>query len=127
MTPKVEKLLPKVEKAGIKASLKAGHPLSEEELLEVKVQLLPTLWRWTLGGFSAAAAYGSYLSFTQSNEDVGFGFVILAILFFFFAVVGVRRTLAQIVEGLDSTATAELLGAALEGIGAVIGSLFDGV
>lgn len=127
MTPKAEKLLPRIEKAGIKASLKAGHPLGEEELLKVKVQLLPALWRWTLGGFSAAAAYGSYLSFDQSGSAVGWGLATLAVLFFFFAVVGVRRTLAEIVKGLDATSTAELMEAALEGMGAVVGSIFDGV
>ncbi|MCW0221350.1 MAG: hypothetical protein OJI67_23700 [Prosthecobacter sp.] len=120
-----EKLLPKIEKAGIKASLKAGHVLSQEELLEVKVQLMPTIWRWMLGGCSAAAAYGSYLGFSDENSVEDYGLAVLAVLFFLFAVVGVRRTLGKLLDGLDVVDAGELLGLAIEGIGSVIGSIFD--
>lgn len=127
MQPKYEKLLPRIEKAGIKASFKAGHPVTEEELLQVKVQLLPALFRWALGGISAALGYGSYVAFNADKEPSGFGLAVLALLFLVFALVGIRRTLAKIVEGLDATSAAELLEAALEGIFSVVGSFFDGV
>ncbi|TDU63132.1 hypothetical protein EI77_04453 [Prosthecobacter fusiformis] len=128
MTSKAEKLLPKIERAGIKASLKAGHVVSREELLEVKVQLMPTLLRWTLGGFSAAAAYGSYLQFSAGNLNAGFGFVLLALLFLFFAWVGIRKTLANLLEGLsqvDYAQAGDLVGTALVCIAEAVGSAFD--
>lgn len=127
MTPKAEKLLPRIEKAGIKAALKAGHPLDRDELLEVKVQLLPALYRWGLGGISAASAYGSYAGFMADSASRGLGMAALSLLFFFFAIVGVRRTLGRILESMDGVDAGELLGLALEGIGSVIGGLFDGV
>lgn len=127
LTPKAEKLLPKIEKAGVKAALKAGHVLSRDELLEVKVQLLPALYRWGLGGISAASAYGSYSGFMADSASRGLGMAALSLLFFFFAIVGVRRTLGRILESMDRVDAGELLGLALEGIGSVIGGLFDGV
>ncbi|GAA5144802.1 hypothetical protein GCM10023213_35540 [Prosthecobacter algae] len=127
LTPKAEKLLPKIEKAGVKAALKAGHVLSRDELLEVKVQLLPALYRWGLGGISAASAYGSYSGFMADSASRGLGMAALSLLFFFFAIVGVRRTLGRILESMDGVDAGELLGLALEGIGSVIGGLFDGV
>ncbi|MES2739139.1 MAG: hypothetical protein V4672_22695 [Verrucomicrobiota bacterium] len=127
LTPKAEKLLPKIEKAGVKAALKAGHVLSRDELLEVKVQLLPALYRWGLGGISAASAYGSYAGFMADSANRGLGMAALSLLFFFFAIVGVRRTLGRILESMDGVDAGELLGLALEGIGSVIGGLFDGV
>lgn len=127
LTPKAEKLLPKIEKAGVKAALKAGHVLSRDELLEVKVQLLPALYRWGLGGISAASAYGSYVGFMADSASRGLGMAVLSLLFFFFAIVGVRRTLGRILESMDGVDAGELLGLALEGIGSVIGGLFDGV
>jgi hypothetical protein len=127
LTPKAEKLLPKIEKAGVKAALKAGHVLSRDELLEVKVQLLPALYRWGLGGISAASAYGSYAGFMADSASRGLGMAALSLLFFFFAIVGVRRTLGRILESMDGVDAGELLGLALEGIGSVIGGLFDGV
>lgn len=125
LTPKAEKLLPKIEKAGVKAALKAGHVLSRDELLEVKVQLLPALYRWGLGGISAASAYGSYAGFMADSASRGLGMAALSLLFFFFAIVGVRRTLGRILESMDGVDAGELLGLALEGIGSVIGGLFD--
>ena len=86
LTPKAEKLLPKIEKAGVKAALKAGHVLSRDELLEVKVQLLPALYRWGLGGISAASAYGSYAGFMADSASRGLGMAMLSLLFFFFAI-----------------------------------------
>ncbi len=127
LTPKAEKLLPKIEKAGVKAALKAGHVLSRDELLEVKVQLLPALYRWGLGGISAASAYGSYAGFMADSASRGLGMAALSLLFFFFAIVGVRRTLGRILESMDGVDAGELIGLALEGIGSVIGGLFDGV
>lgn len=127
LTPKAEKLLPKIEKAGVKAALKAGHVLSRDELLEVKVQLLPALYRWGLGGISAASAYGSYAGFMADSASRGLGMAALSLLFFFFSIVGVRRTLGRILESMDGVDAGELLGLALEGIGSVIGGLFDGV
>ncbi len=122
MNAKAEKLLPKIEKAGIKASLKAGHVVSREELLEVKVQLMPTLLRWTLGGLSVASVYGSYINFCEGDKIAGYGFAVLAILFLLFAVVGVWRTLGRILDSIDA---ADLVGAALEGIAEAVGSLLD--
>lgn len=127
MLPKHEKLLPRIEKAGIKASLKAGHPVTREELLQVRVQLLPALFRWTLGGISAALGYGSCVAFMHDKEPTGFGLAVLAILFLFFALAGIRRTLGKILDSMDVGDAGELIGAALEGIGSVIGSIFDGV
>lgn len=127
MTPKAQKLLPRIEKAGVKASLKAGHPLTVDELLDVKVQILPAAFRWVLGGISAAAGYGSYLSFMADRFSRGCGLALGAVLFFFFAVAGIRRTLGTILDSMSSVDAGELLGAVVEGIGSVIGSLFDGI
>lgn len=127
LTPKAEKLLPKIEKAGVKAALKAGHVLNRAELLNVRVQLLPTLFRWTLAGGSAAAAYGSYQAFAVDHAPAGWGLAILSALLLVFAIFGVWRTLGHLVEGMDASSTTELVEAALEGIGSIIGSLFDGV
>ena len=52
---------------------------------------------------------------------------VLAILLFFFAVVGIRKTLGKILEGVDGATAGDLVEVALEGIVHVIGSLFDGV
>lgn len=125
MTTQAEKLLPKIEKAGIKASLKAGHVVSQEELLAVKVQLMPTLLRWTLGGFSAAAAYGSYLQFVQGDRGAGVAFAALMVVLFFFAVVGIRKTLGKILDGMNAMDAAEVLRLTLQGIWEVAGGLAD--
>lgn len=128
MTPQAEKLLPKIEKAGIKASLKAGHVVSREELLEVKVQLMPTLLRWMLGGFSAASAYGCYLQMSEGNMHAGMGFLMLAVLFLFFAWVGIRKTLSDVLEGLkelDYSGAGDFIGVALVCIAEAVGTVLD--
>ena len=127
MTPKAEKLLPKIEKAGIKASLKAGRVVTREELLEVKVQLMPTLLRWTFGGGAAAAAYGSYVQWIQGGTDASIGFALLALVLLFFAWMGVRKTLGKIVDGMDAASSAEIIGHALRAIVDVTVELLGGL
>ena len=127
MDPKTQKLLRKVEKTGVRQSLKAGHPLGREELLSLKVQLLPAPLRVLLGGAAAGAGWGSYFC---SNHDSPFWSILLgmaAILLLLFAVFGIRRTLSKILDNLDAGSAADLLGAAVEGIGSALGSVFDGV
>ena len=127
MDPKTQKLLRKVEKTGVRQSLKAGHPLGREELLSLKVQIVPIPWRLVLAGAAAGAGMGSYFC---SNHDSPFWSILLglgAILLLLFALFGIRRTLSNILDNLDAGTAADLLGAAVEGIGSALGSVFDGV
>jgi hypothetical protein len=127
MDRKTEKLLKRVEKAGVRRSLKAGHVLDRDELLAVRVQILPDYLRITLAVSSAVAGGSSY--FCWIGEEPGWSLLlgILALFLFLFAIFGIKRTLSKILEGLGDAASHELLGAAIEGIFSAVGSIFDGV
>lgn len=125
MNPKAEKLLPKIEKAGIKASLKAGHALEEEELKAVKIQLMPTLYRWGLGGISASNAYSCYLALNANKVEIGLSMGVLSALFLFFGIYGIRRTLGSIIDHMPADIAGELMEAAVKGIYSIVEGLFD--
>jgi hypothetical protein len=126
MDRKTEKLLKRVEKAGVRRSLETGHVLDRDELLAVKVQVMPDYLRIALAISSVATGVSSYLCWIL--EEPG-GSVLLAMLAFFlflFAVFGIKRTLSKILENLGDAASQEILGAAIEGIFSAVGSIFDG-
>jgi hypothetical protein len=127
MNRNAELLAKRVEKAGIRASIKEGHVLTESELRNIKVQILPNPLRVFFCVLGVISAGASYYCFT--NDLVGYcitsAFIsILTLLFGFF---GVRRTLSRILDSMDAVDAGELVGHAIEGISSTIGSLFDGI
>jgi hypothetical protein len=126
MDRKTEKLLKRVEKAGVRRSLKTGHVLDRDELLAVKVQVLPDYLRIALAVSSVAAGVSSYLCWTRDAPGWSGVLAILAFFLFLFAVFGIKRTLSKILENLGDAASQEILGAAIEGIFSAVGSIFDG-
>ena len=127
MDRKSERLAQKIEKAGIRASIKEGHPLTESELLNIRVQILPNPLRATFCVFGAISAIASYYWFTQDFDGYGIVSAFISILLIFFGIFGVRRTLSRILDTMDAMDAAEIVGYAIEGISSAIGSLFDGV
>lgn len=127
MDRKSERLVKSIEKAGIRASKKEGHALTEAELRGIKVQILPSLLRIILGILGVVAGIFSYSSFTQDSEGAGFLWASVSLFMILFGIFGVRRTLSGILDSMDAVNAAEILGHAIEGIASAVGSLFDGV
>ena len=125
MNHKAEKLLPRIQKAGVKACLKAGHELDVQELRQLKVQVVPSIMRWSLGALSVASACGSCYAFYMGAAGTGAGLALAAVGLGYFAMAGVRRTLGKILDSMSAVDAAELVGAALEGIGTQFSSLGD--
>lgn len=125
MDRKTQKLLTKVEKAGVRHSLKAGHVLDQQELLSIKVQLIPAPVRVLTGVLAVAAGAASW--FWSDEHPLGsIMLFLLAVLLLIFTIYGVRRTLSKIVDSWDAASVGDLLSAAVEGITEVAGSVFDG-
>lgn len=117
MTKKEQRLVHKIEKAGIKASLKENHVLTKEELLELKIQILPTSWRIILA-LLAFVSFWLSVSYFKA-DDFTFGAISLALFFMLlaFSIFGVRRTLEEIVENWGfNSGTNLILELAIEGI-----------
>jgi hypothetical protein len=127
MDKKEQRLLHRVEKAGVRESLRAGHPISREELLGLKVQIVPLTLRLASASFGIACAIGSYSYFAAGEIGWGIGLAALALLLILFATIGVKKTFSHILEGMDSASSVEILEAAVEGIASLLGALFDGV
>jgi hypothetical protein len=125
MTRKEEKLIAKIEKAGVKKSLKVGHALSKEELLELRIQILPTAWRIFIAVQAGVCAVVSYLAFQAEADPWGGVWALAAVLFALFALFGVRRTLSTIVDALADQTANMVVELALRAIGKVVESILD--
>ena len=103
--------------SGIKASKKRHHLISEAELLALRIQVMPWMWRAfliVLGSALIAACWFGWPSGSgeiRALEGIGGGFSLL------FGAFGVRKTLSNV---LDSTSS-------LEGIGDILGYIADAV
>ncbi len=107
-------------KSGIKASKKRGHVLSVEELLDLRIQIIPFGIRAVMvvaGIASIIAACVEWPSASNAIQGLEAVSGILTICFGFF---GVRRTLAELVGNLNpldfAEAVVELIAHALSGI-----------
>jgi hypothetical protein len=107
-------------KAGVKASKKRHHLISEEELLSLRVQTMSAWPRICLviGGLLLIAA--SIFAWPAASDGARFTEAVFGILSFLFGVIGIRRTLDRVVETSDA---ADLVGTVIEAVGAVISNL----
>jgi hypothetical protein len=107
-------------KAGVKASKKRHHLISEEELLSLRVQTMSAWPRICLviGGLLLIAA--SIFAWPAASDGARFTEAVFGILSFLFGVIGIRRTLDRVVETSDAE---DLVGTVIEAVGAVISNL----
>ncbi len=112
-----EKIQERAIKAGIRASKRRHRRLKLEELLKLKIQILPNALRWALVILGLLMIVGAFTGwpFPRDNHQVllGIGGGLLAV----FGCFGVMRTL----ETVFDTIAAEGVGLILEGILSAIG------
>ncbi len=103
-----------VTRAAQKAARKSRRPLTEQEALDLKIQIVPTWLRWVLGCASMVGAIAS------TQDWFGLSAAPSAIVFIFslfvlaFAIFGIRKTLSALGEVISSQMLPDLLGAAVE-------------
>lgn len=127
MDRKTERLLKKVEKTGVRRSLHEGQVLDKEDLLAMKVQILPNFLRITLGVGAVVAGVCSYLNWNWEDPELSVLLAVVSLFLFLFAIFGIRRTLSRILENMDAESASELLEAAVDGVVSAVGAIFDGV
>lgn len=107
-------------KAGVMASKKLGHIVTPRELLSVRVQTMPVLFRiflLLLGLMLMGSAWFGWPSDSNPVQALEF---IGGIFSFVFGIFGVRRTLSNVVDALEPLEFAgqviELIADAVSGI-----------
>ena len=123
--PRATQLQRSIEKAAVRATLKSGHPITRDELLELRVQILPASKRLLFGFLTLI--FGC-LAWVLSDLDY-FWFSLLSsaasLLSLFFAVIGVRRTISLTLDSLDRAGTDAVIEVALEAAAHVISAAAD--
>jgi hypothetical protein len=123
--PRATQLQRSIEKAAVRATLKSGHPITRDELLELRVQILPASKRLLFGFLTLV--FGC-LAWVLSDLDY-FWFSLLSsaasLLSLFFAVIGVRRTISLTLDSLDRAGTDAVIEVALEAAAHVISAAAD--
>ncbi|WP_038165840.1 hypothetical protein [Verrucomicrobium sp. BvORR106] len=125
LTRQDERIVRNAQRAGLRMSRREGHAPTKEELLKLKVQVASAWSRWVSAILAMGSAGGSWYTFSLKMDGWGFVLAVLALLFFCFAIFGIRRTLSKVLDGLDVAHSAELFGLIMEGIFSAVGSLFD--
>ncbi len=118
MDRKEQRILRRAERAGLKLARKTGHIPTKEELLQMKVQIVPKGARWILFGTSVICAVSAWYFNTQDNTVAAPVLAVLSFALLVFSIFGIRRTLENLADHLLVDAVSEL-------IGATLGSVFD--
>jgi hypothetical protein len=123
--PRATQLQRSIEKAAVRATLRSGHPITRDELLELRVQILPASKRLLFGFLTLV--FGC-LAWVLSDLDY-FWFSLISsaasLLSLFFAVIGVRRTISLTLDSLDRAGTDAVIEVALEAAAHVISAAAD--
>ena len=115
-TRQLEKLRRRAIKAGVRRSRKLHHALSREEILALRVQILPALPRLLIIGGGIALVTGAWLNWPSDAAVIRGIEGFCGILLFLFGVFGIRRTL----EGIAETAGHGILDTIIDGISSAI-------
>lgn len=107
-------------RAGVKASKKRHHLISEQELLSLRVQTM-SLWLRTClvvcGVLLIAASWFAWPAVSDAARVAEAGGGIFATLL---GVIGIRRTFDRVLDTYDA---ADLVGSVLEAVGEVVSNL----
>lgn len=114
MNRREERILHRAEKAGLKLAKKEGRLPVRDELLNLRIQILPAAFRWLLFLISVACGIAAWIV-----GSIGLG--LASLLFLFFAIFGVRRTL----ETVADHASYDVIEVVLGYVGETIGSALD--
>lgn len=125
MTSRERKIGQRAIKAGVKAARRRHHLLSEEELRDLKIQVLSNPLRIILGILSLACVAAAALGLPNDSNSVQAILVCLGILLLVFALFGIRRTLGSILDGLSTEGAIELVGNVIGGIADLVGGAID--
>jgi len=99
-TRQLEKLRRRAIKAGARRSRKLHHVLSREEVLALRVQILPALPRLLMVGAGIALVICAWLSWPSDSNTMRFIEGFCGLLLFLFGIFGIRRTVEGIVESV---------------------------
>ncbi|MGL4399390.1 MAG: hypothetical protein ACRCXD_05955 [Luteolibacter sp.] len=107
-------------KAGVKASKKRHHLISEKELRSLRVQTLSVWPRicLVLGGVMLIAF--SWFAWPATSDGARATEAVVGVLATLFGAIGIRRTLDQVVDTYDA---ADLVGTVLEAVGEVFSGI----
>lgn len=98
---KFEKLRRRVVRVGLRTSKRVHHKLSREDVLALRVQIVPLFPRILTGSLGVALIVCGWFEW-PSTSGVIQGIEFISGLFLtLFAIFGIRRTLDQIVNQLD--------------------------
>jgi hypothetical protein len=107
-------------KSGIKASRKRGHILSVEELLDLRIQIIPFGIRSVLVLIGIASIVAALLEWPSTSNAIQGVEAVSGILAICFGAFGVRRTLSELLSNLNpldfAEVVVELIAHALSGI-----------
>jgi len=123
--PRATQLQRSIEKAAVRATLKSGHPITRDELLELRVQILPASKRLLFGFLTLV--FGCLVWVLSDLDYFWFSLISSAasLLSLFFAVIGVRRTISLTLDSLDRAGTDAVIEVALGAAAHVISAAAD--
>lgn len=99
---RVEAIRRRAVKAGIRKSGKLHHPLQPEEILSLKVQVLPAFARIAMGAAAVLLFVSACAGWPSEEEWVRMIEAIAGVFLVFFSLFGVRRTLSGLADRLST-------------------------
>jgi prepilin signal peptidase PulO-like enzyme (type II secretory pathway) len=97
-------------RTGIKASKKRGHVVSGDELLDLRVQMLPNLLRAALIGLGIALICACYFAWPSTAGSIRGLEAVSGIFSILFGAFGIRRTLSHVLDSMDAVDLASVIG-----------------
>ena len=112
-------------KTGLRRAKRKGRALSDQEVRDLKVQLVPPWARIGIVVAGIALLIAGISGYPIEHPAAQIAEGIVGVLMIVGGLFGVRRTLSRIVDNIEVGDAADIVGVVIEGIGAAIGSVLD--
>lgn len=112
-------------KAGKRAASRKGGQLSHEELLGIKIQIIPAWGRLFLFVTGVVLLVAGVCAWPYGNGLVRALEGISGVILISGGIFGLKKTLATVVDHIDLAHGADLLEPVAEGVGTAIGAVLD--
>jgi len=114
-----EKLRSRAAKTGIRTAKKRHHVLSKDEVLAMRVQILPALPRVIMFGLGIILILSGFFEWITGTSWVCGIQAVMGIFLMLFGIFGIHRTIDELGNQLSYEAFEVLLETIFEGIGSI--------
>ena len=122
---KTERINKRAVKAGRRLATKCDGKISQDDLLGMKIQTMPLWSRLILLSSGSLGCLFGFTGWPVEHVLAQIVAVLLGLFLISWGIFGAKKTLSNVMDGLDAATSSDLLEGIVDGVGSAITSVID--